>query len=437
LSRPKLRIFLIAILIVSVPRGVYAGPEEQRHEADRILDDLGQRAFRWFQDNRNPKTGLMRDRSPNWKGRGAASDMASIASCGYYLSALPEAVRLGQITKADAQQNAVQVLRFAKEQMQHENGLFFHFIDWNTGQRWDKSEVSLLDSTIFFNGAMVAAEAFGPKVADVTNFLLDRVNWNAFVVQHSQSRKKLLSLGWSPESGLLGPADVHTSEFAMPYFLAIGSRTNLIDVGYWYNTSVSYRQVNGYTVLSGDLPLFTSYYGLGWHDLKGKVDRVGVNVDLNARRAALANRAFCRAVAKDYASYRKEAGSWWGISAGDAQTGYVAPGPVPGDQIGTVWATAALAAVPWIPREIKDDLVRWQASAIWQHVLGDYGLSPFNLDKNWVGSDVIGIDVGSFYVNLANHRNRTVWDLWMQHPIAVRAMNRLGFKTVPAESHGR
>jgi hypothetical protein len=56
-----------------------------------------------------------------------------------------------------------------------------------------------------------------------------------------------------------------------------------------------------------------------------------------------------------------------------------------------------------------------------------YGLSPFRLGENmWRGSDMIGIDVGSMAASIANYKNRTVWDLWMKHPLAGTAYDRLG-----------
>src|SRR5262249_48841571 len=121
---------------------------EGKEEADAILDELGREAFRWFQENRNPRTGLVRDRAPNRRGRGKTTPMASIASVGYFLSLLPEAVRTRQIERGEAVEQAERALRFASEQMETHDGLFYHFIDWETGRRWDKSEVSLLDSAI-------------------------------------------------------------------------------------------------------------------------------------------------------------------------------------------------------------------------------------------------------------------------------------------------
>jgi hypothetical protein len=396
-------------------------------EEEPVLKELSHKAFCWFKDNRNPKTGLVRDRAPNWKGRGHVSPVASVASVGYYLTMLPEAVRQGEITRKEAVEQAEQVLRFVTDHLAHEHGLVYHFVHWETGKRWEKCEISVVDSAILFNGCMVVAEAFGGRVADLANALVDRADWGKFVIDHPKTRKKVLALGRTPENGLLGPADVRSSELAMAYFLAVGSRTHPIDAQCWYNTAANYREVCGYKLLNGDHPLFTSYYGLGWHDLEGRRDRDGVDLYANARAAALANRAFCRKLTKEYSAYRDSEGSWWGISAGDSPTGYVASGLVAGDPDGTVWPTAALAALPWDPNGIREDLVRWRASKAWERASGVYGLAPFNLDQKWVGDDLIGIDLGSLYVNLANARNRTVWDLWKAHPVAVAALRKLEF----------
>ena len=397
--------------------------------APSLLDDLGRLGFEWFRDNRHPQTGMVLDRAPNWRDRGQRSRMSSIASTGYHLSLLPEWVRLGWLTREAAETQALQALDFASETLPHHQGLFYHFVDWETGQRWKQSEISTLDSAIFFNGCMVVAEAFGGRVAERANSLLDRADWTAFLVKHPRSGKSLLSLGWSPEKGLLGPADVRSSEMAMPLFLAVGSRTHPIDAECWYNTTVSYGKLGGHKILNRTHPLFTHFIGVsGWHDLRAQTDRDGVDLYANARLAALANREFCNRLGNQLSTYRHDSGGWWAISAGDSPDGYLAAAPVFGGPDGTVWPLAALATVPWIPQEIQDDLARWRSSPSWRAACGDYGLSPFNLDRRWVGNDLIGIDVGSFCLSLANHRNGTAWRLWMRHPVARTALDRLAFK---------
>ena len=410
---------------------------EGADDTDDILEDLGQKAFAWFRGHRHPKTGLVLDRSPNFgvrrqDPRKQDPRMASIASTGYYLSLLPEAVRLDYITLDEARGQARQTLDFVKgNDFPHRHGMLFHFVDWETGERWPDSEVSLLDSAIFFNGAMVVAQFFGEDVAELANSLLDRADWTKFVTTAPATGAKLLALGWTPEVGLLGPMDVRSSEFSMPYFLAVGSRTHRIDPQLWYNTSVQRGVVAGRTILNSQHSLFTSYIGLGWHDLRGLVDRQGVSFDDNAREAALANRAVCRLLGHQYLTYAKDAGAWWGISAGDTAAGYLAFGPIWGDSDGTVFPYAALSALPWIEDELREDLLRWKSSHAWAQINGQYGLAPFNLataSGTWLGQDIIGIDLGGFAASLANQRNETIWKLWMQHPIAESALERLEYR---------
>jgi hypothetical protein len=424
----------LATLLIVLPFVTPVRAGDRDEQARTVLDDLGRKAFRWFQDNRHPETGLVRDRAPNWRGSASPSSMASIASAGYYLSILPEAVRTGDITKAQAEANAYQLLRFLRDRMHHEHGLFFHFVDWQTGERWSKCEISVLDSAILFNGCMVVSEAFGGRVADLTNQLLERVEWARFLTQHPTTKKPVLSLGWQPETGLIGSTDFRSSEMAMPYFLAVGQRARPLDPECWYNTPAVYQMLCGFKILNTQHPLFTSYYGLGWHDLHGRPDRTGIDLEANAKLAAKANRAFCREIANKHRTFALSEGQWWGISAGDSPAGYVAPGPILSQLDGTAWPTAALAALPWDADEIQEDLLRWKASKVWKRVYGEYGLSPFNLEQNWIAPDVIGIDLGSFAVSLANYRNHTVWDLWMRHPVAVAALERLGFKSALASA---
>jgi hypothetical protein len=427
------RIVLLLALFIGLasPRVGAVGAQPQAvageaRDSDNLLDDLGRRAFEWFQCCRHPRTGLVLDRA---RESGPLPDpekpaMASIASVGYALSLLPEAVRLGYISKEAAIQQAQETLHFLLHETQQENGLYWHFVDWRSGKRWRDCEVSTLDSAILFNGIMVVS-GFGGQVQRSADEILDRADWTKFLMDHEG--KQLLSMGSKPEKGLLNPAGIRSSEMAMPYFLAIGSRTHAIDPQCWYNTKVNYGLLCGRRILNAEHPLFTSYYGLGWHPLQGFKDRDGVNLWENAAETALANRAFCREEGERFPTYAMSEGGWWGISAGDSPKGYIGPSVKPGDADGVVWPTATLAALPWAAEEIKADLSRWRASSAWRASFGPHGLRPFRIgDQKWEGTDLIGIDVGSFAVSLANYRNQTIWRAWAEHPIGKAGLAKVG-----------
>jgi hypothetical protein len=396
-------------------------------QAAELLDALADRALLWFEAYRNPRSGLVPDRAPNWRQVGGLGDArkipCSIASMGYYLSILPDAVQMGRLTEPQARERALTAMEFLASHADHHAGFLHHFLDMETGKPMGSAEVSVLDSAILFNGCMVSSVYFRGDVAEAADRLLDRVDWGALLAPTTGARPQLLAMAWEPRRGVYGPMDVRSSEFAMACFLAIGSPAQGLDTKVWTNTAVKKGTVEGQTLLNPTHGLFTSYFGLGWHMLEGRRDPDGVDLWANARASALANRARCRAARDE--TYQQEWGCWWGISAGDSPTGYIAPGLVGGGAGGTVWPTAALAALPWAPQEIEQDVVAWSHSPLWDYVLGPYGLSPFNIQKRWIGTDLIGIDLGSFYLGVANHRRGTVWNLWKQHPIAQRALARI------------
>jgi hypothetical protein len=406
---------------VAIPRGPTLEPRAR-------LDELAARAFEWFEANRNPKTGLVPDRAPNRRYVGIPERppiFCSIASVGYYLSMLPDAVATGRLAADDARERARTVLQFLEEHAEHHRGLLRHFIDMETGKAIKNDvEFSALDSAILFNGCMVVSVAFGGDVAELADRLIDRADWNALRLPATKDKPELLAMGWKQDTGLLGHMEARSAEFAMPYFIAVGAGAEKrVDPQLLWNTRVQSGTVAGHRVLNPTLALFTSYYCLGWCRLEGRRDRDGVDLWQNAIETALANREFSRA--EDNETYRDRWGGWWGISAGDSPRGYIGPGTVKGDAGGTVWPTTALAALPWAEKEIESDLKAWQASPVWDYVDGPFGLAPFNLDQSWVGKDLVGIDLGSFYLAVANRRRETVWNLWRQHPVAKRAMERL------------
>ncbi len=278
---------------------------------------------------------------------------------------------------------------------------------------------------------MIVSVRFGGEIAEIADRLVNRANWPAFIRKATVDNPELLAMGWKPNAGLLGPMDVRSSEFMMPYLLAVGAEKNPIDPQLWWNTKVVSGTVAGREILNAPTHgLFTSYYGLGWCNLKGRTDKDGIDLWENARMSALANRDFCWSE-KDI-TYSEALGHWWGLSAGDAPSRrqgekqiYIAPGTIKGSAGGTVWPIPALAAYPWVPNELDADLAQWQVSPVWPYVNGPFGLAPFNVEENWIGEDLIGIDLGSMCLNIQNHRRGTAWRLWSEHPVAKRAMIKL------------
>ena len=419
-------------------------------EIDHLADD----AWAWMIDNTHPKTGLTLDRAANSRDAANARDghrprtAASLGGTGFYLSLLPVAVERHQLTDHDAATRAATTMRFVLDHVDHVGGVVLHFVDWETGRRAGTSEYSVLDTSIFLNACMVAAQRFGGACATLCDALLTRVQWEKLTTAHPRTGKRVLAYHYDGATKQLARnavADVRSSENLMPCVLACGTPDNDRDAtGPWCWENMAVVATDAGTTIGDWRPpaetvgllnprhgLFTSYYGLAWMNLAGVHDADGVDLHVNARRAALFNRAACRNVwARQFKTYTVENGGWWGISAGDGPTGYVAPNPVDGDPTGAVWPAAALAAFPWIPEELAADVARWLKSASWPRSRGRgaYGLAPFSIDRDWAADELISIDLGSFATNWWNYRlDGIVQKLWYGHPVARRGLDRLNF----------
>ena len=120
------------------------------------------------------------------------------------------------------------------------------------------------------------------------------------------------------------------------------------------------------------------------------------------RPARRANEARLPGAADRFATYRR----FWGLSAGDgpgdrrsadAYRAYAPAGPLDG----TAHLTATLASVAHHPGAVLENLC--QADARWALPAdGRYGFSNVNLDRGWVGRDMVGIDAGAAVLALDN-----------------------------------
>ena len=128
-------------------------------EDDALLDELQRSAFRYFVEQADPRTGLVRDRA---RADGSASQgKASIAASGFALSAWAVATQRGWTNRATAVDHVRLALRFLAEKAPRKHGFFYHFMEMDTGARAWKCELSPIDTGLFFAGAIMAREYFG------------------------------------------------------------------------------------------------------------------------------------------------------------------------------------------------------------------------------------------------------------------------------------
>jgi hypothetical protein len=393
----------------------YQGTDEQ------LLDEIQRAAFDFFWNEASPVTGQIKDRALA-KGNDSRL-MSSIAATGFGLTGLCIAHQRGYGQSADIVKRVQNTLRFLFHQMPHQHGFFYHFVDMNTGKRWETCELSSIDSSLLLCGVLTARQYFADQeIKDLATKIYERVDWPWMLNGGST-----LSMGWKPDSGFLDARWEHYCELMMIYLLAIGSPTHPVSADTWRAWSrpkISYQGIN---YISGNDPIFTHQYSHAWFDFRGKHDAYTNYFD-NSVKATKAHKLFCQSLHDRFPDYTEDL---WGISASDYVNGYTAwGGPPPQGPIdGSVVPCATGGSLPFL----FDDCMRVQrtmrgrfSAKAWQR----YGfVDAFNPLTNWYDPDVLGIDLGITMLMAENHRTGFVWQTFMKNPEAKAAMLKAGFQS--------
>jgi hypothetical protein len=389
-------------------------------EDDQFLNDLEAASFRFFWEQGNPKTGMVKDRCNVHKDEPGIA--ASIAATGFGLTALCIGDRRGFVPASAALERVFVTLRFLWRKLPNHRGFFYHFANPETGERMFDSEVSSVDTAILLCGVLTCREHFGdPTLATLADLILNRVDWTWLSEDTS-----LLTHGWTPEVGFLPSRWDYYSELMMMYLLGMGAVNHPLKQQTWNAWKRLTFEYDGLRYIGSFAPLFVHQYSQAWFDFRGRRDKYA-DYFLNSVTATEVHRRFCLELGKQFPDYSEDL---WGITASDSQNdGYVAWGgpPATGPIDGTVVPSAAGGSLPFLPAATMRVLktIRNRYPAAW----GKYGfVDAFNPLKNWYDSDVIGIDTGITLLMAENLRTGFVWNTFMRTAEAQRGMARAGLK---------
>src|SRR5688572_7119509 len=431
--------------------------------AQAFLDTLALRTFHFFWNTTNAQNGLTPDRYPT-------RSFSSVAAVGFALTAYPVGVERGYITRAQAAERTLTTLRFfwrapqgpAPTGITGHQGFFYHFLDMQTGLRFETVELSTIDTSLLLAGVLFAQSYYdGSNAAEVeiralADSLYGRADW-----PWAQARAPLVSMGWRPERGFIEADWRGYNEAMILLVLALGSPTHPVAPNAWQSWTSTYRwgTFHGYEHV-GFGPLFGHQYSHVWIDFRGIRDEYmrgrGIDYFENSRRATLAQRAY--AVANPL-GWRDYGPNIWGLTASDGPID--ATLPVNGTprrfwtyharaadftevrDDGTIVPTAAGGSIPFAP-EIAIPALFEMRRRYGDHLFGEYGfLDAFNPtftftnvtlrhgrivpDVGWFDGDYLGIDQGPILLMLENHRNGLVWKTMKRNPHIVRGLCRAGF----------
>lgn len=397
-----------------------------------LIDDLQRRAFDFFVEHSNPKTGLTKDRAANRPG-GDTYTVASAASTGFALTAYVIGTERKWIDRADAKKRTVTTLKSINDLVEGEHGWLYHFIDWETGKRVWKCEASTIDTSILLAGVFAAERYWKDKeITQLSERFWKRIDWKwALTDGGKKPNETLIGHGWKPEEGFLGGRwSAQYSEEKMLYIMGCGLSDIRTDG--WETIGRKYENYKGIEFITGG-PLFIHQMSEGFFSFKGMRDKLGVNYFVNTKNATLANRQYCIDNPKNFKGYGAD---FWGLSACDHPGGYNAFG-APGwiDDNGTITPTSAVASMPFTPKESLAfaEAMRKNHPAAW----GKYGFpNGYNPNQNWIGIDVIGIDLGMMMLGIEAHRTGLIHKLTMSHPAIKRGYERVGLKLAPGSDSG-
>jgi len=436
-----------------------------------FLDTLQHRTFNYFWETANPRNGLVPDRWPT-------PSFSSVAAVGFALTAYPIGVEHGWITRDQARQRVLATLRFFWNAPQGTSpagvtgahGFFYHFLDMQTGYRFEHIELSTIDSGLLLAGALVCRQYFdGTDPADSTiralaDSLYFRADW-----QWAQDGGTTVSMGWRPDAGPYQNARgfittrwLGYDEAMILYALALGSPTHPVPAAAWTEWTSTYR----WATFEGEQfvqfpPLFGHQYSHIWIDFRGIRDAYMRAHDSdyfeNSRRAVLSQRAYAVANPGDWRGY---SATGWGLSASDGPLDstftvdgrrrqfhtYWARGASAGDirDDGTLVPTAVGGSVPFVPGATIPTL-RAMRDRYGDALFSRYGfLDAFNptlrdtalivhhgrilSGRGWFDTDYLGIDEGPIVAMLENYRTQFIWRLMRENPYIVRGLCRAGFE---------
>lgn len=430
-------------------------PLTNRQGDDTEMFELLQReTFEYFLGETTPETGLIADKT-------APNSPASIAAVGLGLSVYIVGVENKFITREEAANRTLRVLRFFDRSRQGTEtnatgykGFYYHFLDMKTGERVWKSELSTIDTALLMAGVLSAKTYFREdnkeenEIRDLAKRLYDRVDW-----RWALNGEPTLTHGWKPESGFLPYRwNQRYSEAMILYVLALGSPTfSISPQGYheWIST-FEWKRVYGIECIYAG-PLFIHQLSHIWLDFRAIYDQAnrkyGIDYFENSRRATLIQRKYAIENPHGFAHYGENG---WGFTASDGPGparlningreiefyGYIARGAPYGPDDGTISPWSVVTSLPFAPEVVAPavrhaierlDLKKPQRNgfdASFNPTFPERGKNP----HGWVSPWKFGLNQGPIVLMIENKKSEFIWKLMKRCEDIKNGLLKAGFR---------
>lgn len=373
--------------------------------------------FGFFYDNfyRQGQFGLMPDSLPDIKHK------SSIASTGFMLAAMAVGADFGWIEPSEAKSICDATLNTLSN-IERDHGFFYHFYDPVTGKRYNKCELSTIDTGLLLCGALTAGNYFGSNTIKMARKLAAQADWEYF---YDPDRKLFRMARY--DNGMQAWWDYYAEQLVL-YVLAAAN-----DAPFARQAYESFGRLHGKSADGTDFvyawfgTLFTYQFSHAFVDFQGKRDGFGFDWFTNSVTATVNDRLFCASQPYLYPN------GIWGLTSCAVPGGYkghIGSSPSGNDNTenlseGTVAPCAALGSIVFTPDDVFTVLDEFRRC---KDLTGPYGLyDSFNPTQGWVAKRYIGIDKGITLLMCANYYKRTVWKSFSSLSEIRRGLKNLGF----------
>lgn len=433
----------------SIPTSTIENPTFQGIPVE-FTEDLKKRTFTYFWDVIDTDTWQTDDRYPS-------RTFASVAATGFALPAYIIGIHNNYITREEGAERVQNVLQWLWEAPQGDSpenvtgyrGFFYHFLNYETGTRYQQVELSTIDTALLMAGVLTAQSYFNENnpvesaIRELADSLYHRVEWDWAMNENST-----MSMGWHPESGFIDSQWEGYDESMILMVLGLGSPTHPIPDKSWdvWTSTNTWSEFYGYEHINFG-PLFGHQYSHMFIDFREIQDdyirEKGIDYFENSRRATLANRAYCIDNPNQFNGYNEHI---WGLTASDGPANetknvngqdvkfqtYTARGAAEGYIVddGTIVPTAAGGSIPFAPEETLQALYTMK-DTFGDQLYTKYGfLDSFNLTyqaDGWFNSDYISIDQGPILIQLENYQSGLIWSILRENPYIRTGLEKAGF----------
>ncbi|MGH6829064.1 MAG: glucoamylase family protein [Rhizomicrobium sp.] len=407
---------------------------------EALLEAVARQCFRFFWEGAEPSSGMARDRSARNAdpSNDLADDLVAVGGSGFGLMALVVGVERGWIAGHEFRARVERIVGLLERAERH-HGAFPHFLHGESGKTIQFGEKDdggdLVETSFLMMGLLTVRQymavrqyfAHDQPLAARIDRLWSEVEWDWY--RHGRDG---LYWHWSPNHGWALDHPIRGwNETLITYVLAASSPGHAIarrtyERGFCSGPDyTNAKPYHGVTLPLGPDkggPLFFAHYSFLGLDPRGLSDIHADYWQQNVAQVAI-NRAHCIA---NPGGFRGYCANCWGLTASDDPAGYDAHAP--NHDNGTISPTAALASLPYAPKEALAAL-RHFLGAHGDRIWGRFGFTDaFNETKGWWADTFLAIDQGPIVVMMENALSGLPWRLFMGAPEISQGLARLGFQ---------